>query len=202
MDIKKLIKEANDNSLDPSQKIFVSSSTDFIHHSPPEKKLKSSISGRSKRHNFRKAKGIKTGFGKAYSSNSVFFRIEFSWRDEEEEETNEQVHWCECRKFRDREYQRLRRKFDRVKTYWRKRETVESEFVYRYVGNFLIVNHQKIHLNQAFIYPACTAKNDVIREPLYRLHWYDEGEKTEVDICDDYKILFKKNIWHEFPKTK
>ncbi|MDJ0595663.1 MAG: hypothetical protein QNJ72_37720 [Pleurocapsa sp. MO_226.B13] len=70
-------------------------------------KKKKYKTGKIKRHRLRKAIGLKPGFGKPWSAPAVTFRVEMSWVDENDEESNEQIHWVECRKFQGEERKTL-----------------------------------------------------------------------------------------------
>jgi hypothetical protein len=113
-ELRKLIKEANQQKFSPSQLVFAQQATKYV-HSKPEPKLKlGAIKGRYKRHKERKARGFKVGFGKGWSAPPVWFRVELNWHDEEtKDESNEQVHWVACRKFEGEEYKFYRRYFNR-----------------------------------------------------------------------------------------
>ena len=103
-------------------------------------KLKKIKAGKIKRHKLRKKLGVKHGFGKPWSAKSVAFRVEFCWCDEDGEETNEQVHWVECRKFEGQEYQFLRTFFSKMD--WDEKETLFSKYVCFYVADFLVRQRQ------------------------------------------------------------
>jgi len=196
MNIKELIQEANKAKFHPSQDLFTSAAKDFVHHSPPKSKEKSKNkdSGRHKRHQLRKAAGVKAGFGKSWSGEKVTFRVEMSMLDiDTDDQHNEQVHWIECKKFQGEQYDSYRKYFSRIDQ-WRKEETVESKFVNRYVYNWLILNREKENLNQAFIFPSTEKRDDKIRELLYRVIWTAESSDHKVD--DDLLIVLKNSIWH------
>lgn len=196
-DIKKLIKEANNTQFHPSQTAFASAATDFVHHSPPptKEKPRNIVTGKYKRHRARKARGVKTGFGKGYSAPETVFRVEMNWLDTDtKEETNEQLHWVCCRKFSGKEHDFLKKYFSQNKPVWNGGETVESEFCLRYVACWLIENRDSEHLNQAFIFPSPKIGNDTIRNLLYEVRWLAELPDWEID--EDLAIMIKKNIWH------
>lgn len=104
----------------------------------PKTKLKKIKAGKIKRHKFRKQLGPKKGFGRPWSATAVTFRVEFSWVDENENESNEQVHWVECRKFQGEEYQSLKAHYTQSEEQWSEKETIESKFVCVYVARFLV----------------------------------------------------------------
>ena len=218
-DIKKLIKEANNTQFHPSQTAFASAATDFVHHSPPpttpptpltsplqggtryraggwgEARQRRGVTGKYKRHRARKARGVKTGFGKGYSAPETVFRVEMNWLDTDtKEETNEQLHWVCCRKFSGKEHNFLKKYFSQNKPVWNGGETVESEFCLRYVACWLIENRDSEHLNQAFIFPSPKIGNDTIRNLLYEVRWLAELPDWKID--EDLAIMIKKNIWH------
>ena len=196
--IEQLIKEANNAQYHPTQRIFDSTARDFVHHSPSKSKTKprNTVSGRYKRHLERKARGVKHGFDSAIRDEKVTFRVEMKWCDvETEEESNEQLHWIECKKFKGEQYKFYKKYFNRAKDGWGKGETVESEFVCRYLGNWLILNRDKKHLNEAFVFPSTNKRDEVIRDLIYHVLW--TGEYPNYVMDEDLAIVLKNIIRHE-----
>lgn len=159
-----------------------------------KKKIKT---GKIKRHKLRKAIGVKQGFGKPWSAPSVTFRVEFSWENEDDTEENEQVHWVECRKFKGEERRFLKQHYEQSTEEWTEGETIESKFVCVYCAYFLVENHQKLHFNQAFIFPAPKKGNETIRSPIYIIKWTQELADNSV-FNDNLRIVMKNSIWHQF----
>lgn len=91
----------------------------------------------------RKAIGVKSGFGKPWSAPSVTFRVEFSWENPDGSETNEQVHWIECRKFQGEERNFLKAHYTQSVEEWTEGESIESKFVCVYCANFLVAQRKK-----------------------------------------------------------
>lgn len=133
----------------------------------PKIKKKKFKSGKVKRHKFRKALGITPGFGKPWSAPSVTFRVEFSWENSDGSEENEQVHWIECRKFKGEEKTFLLTHYANSTEEWTEGETIESKFICVYSAGFLVENKDKLHLNQAFIFPTTKKGNETIRMPIF-----------------------------------
>lgn len=179
LNLKKIIKEGNRKqllSLDKQVK-------------------KSKPIGKIKRHQERKARNIVSGFGKSYSDDEQVFRVEFCWRDPQtNDESNEQVHWVTCRHFKGKQRKYLRHYFNQRKESWKKGETVESEIVLAYVASWIILNRDRTHLNQAFIFPSTKIGNETIRNTLYQVYW--TGELPDWEIDKDLAIFIKNNISH------
>ncbi len=108
-----------------------------------KKKFKS---GKIKRHRLRKAMGVKSGFGKPWSAPSVTFRVEFSWSNLDGSESNEQVHWIECRKFQGQEREFLKSHYAQSAENWTEGETLESKFVCVYCAQFLVEQRKQAQL--------------------------------------------------------
>lgn len=104
------------------------------------KKVKS---GKIARHRFRKAAGIKEGFGKPWSAPSIPFRVEFCWADENDDEDNYQVHWIHCRNFKGEERKFLEAHYLVGEDPFGEGETIESKFVCVYASKFLVEQRQK-----------------------------------------------------------
>jgi hypothetical protein len=158
-------------------------------------KLKKIKSGKINRHKFRKQLGIKKGFGKPWSAKSVIFRVEMNWETADGKEENEQVHWVECRRFQGEERRFLKAHYDNSAEDWTEQETIESKFVCVYVAKYLSENKARLHLNQAFIFPAPKEGNETIREPIYIVKWSPnlaEGIGSNINI----DIVLKNSIYH------
>ena len=197
-EIKKLIKQANNSNFSPSQVAFASAAKDYVHTEPEPKIKYGAIKGRYKRHLERKARGVSYGFGQSWSAEQVWFRCEFNWCDPKtEDESNEQLHWVACRKFKGKEYKFFKNYFDRAdKKEWLRGETVESKFVLRYITAWLIAYREEKHLNQCFIFPSPNKGNETIREAIYHALWW--GEYPNYMMDEDLAIVLKKNVWHEW----
>lgn len=211
-DLKQLIKLAN-NAKNPSQEVTartikgagdprptsLKKVANFI-HSPLEdtpRRQKIISKGKLRRHKEQRAKNVKMGFGKAWSAEAVWFRVEFSWLDvDTEEETNEQVQWVSCRKLKGKDYRFYKAYFEDTDSYWEKGETVESKLVARYIAAWFIANRDDFHLNQAFIFPSTCKGNDTIRDPIMQVRWL--GELPNYQLDKDMAIVLKKCIWHEY----
>jgi hypothetical protein len=107
-------------------------------------KLKEIKSGKIKRHQMRKTIGLKSGFGKPWSAPSVTFRVECNWENLDGSETNEQIHWVECRKFQGKERELFKIHYDRSVNEWIPGETIESKFVCVYCAEFLTRQRKKL----------------------------------------------------------
>ncbi len=147
----------------------------------PQTKNKKVKQGKINRHKLRTKLGVKKGFGKPWKTPSVLFRVEFNWCDEHGEESNEQIHWVECRKFQGEEYQFLKLYYRENRKKWIPGETLESAHVKTYVSKYLIENRKKLKINQAFIYVANSKKSDVIREPIYKIATLTDKIESWVD---------------------
>lgn len=159
-----------------------------------KRKLKS---GKIKRHKLRKKLGVKKGFGKSWSAPLVTFRVEFNFTDENDDESNEQVHWIECRKLSDEEYRSARNYYNSKHGKWNEKETVESKYMFAYICKYLNDNAEKMQINQAFIYFASHLGNETIRMPIYHLTLEEIRQEDLSDIyCLDAEVVFKKMIWH------
>lgn len=159
-------------------------------------KLKRIKAGKIKRHKFRKAIGVKKGFGKPWSAPSVVFRVEFNWMNLDGSEENEQIHWIECRQFKGEERKFLRTHYETSPEDWTEKETIESKFVCVYVAKFIAENKERLHLNQAFIYNSPKAGNETIREPTYIVQWSPDlaaGIGSDLNI----DIVLKNSIYHQ-----
>jgi hypothetical protein len=143
----------------------------------------------------RKAIGVKAGFGKPWSAPSVIFRVEFSWENFDGSEENEQIHWIECRKFEGEEKRFLKAHYTHSTEEWTENETIESKFVCVYAAGFLVEMKEKIHINQAFIFPTPKKGNETIRMPIYQIKWTEDLAKNSV-FNDNLAIVFKNSIWH------
>ncbi len=159
-------------------------------------KKKKYKTGKIKRHKLRKAIGLKSGFGKPWSSPAVTFRVEMCWVDENEEESNEQIHWVECRKFQGEERKSLLLHY-KLSGDWTQKETIESKFVCVYVANWLVANREEKHLNQAFIFPTTKKGNETIRLPLYQVKWTENLAKN-CAFEENVTIVLNNSIWHEY----
>jgi len=162
----------------------------------PLAKKKKFKSGKIKRHKFRKAIGLKPGFGKPWSSKSVPFRVEFSWENPDGSEENYQIHWIECRKFAGEEKSFLRAHYAQAKEEWTDRETLESKFVAVYCAGFLVDQKDKLHINQAFVFPTTKEGNETIRMPIYHLKWTEELARNSV-FSETLAIVLNNAIWHK-----
>lgn len=161
----------------------------------PLAKKKKFKSGKIRRHKFRKAAGLKTGFGKSWSAPSVPFRVEFCYENPDGTEENEQVHWIECRRFFGEEKNFLRTHYARSAEEWSERETLESKFVCFYCAYFLTENKDKLHINQGFIFPTTKRGNETIRMPIYQIQWTESLAKNSV-FDDALKIVMNNAIYH------
>lgn len=161
----------------------------------PLTKKKKFKSGKIKRHKMRKALGEKHGFGKPWSANSIPFRVEFCWENEDGSEENEQVHWVECRKFLGEEKRFLKAHYAQATEEWVDGETIESKFVCVYCAHFLVKNRLNLHINQAFIFPTPKLGNETIRTPIYQIKWTEELAKNSV-FNENLAIVMKNSIWH------
>lgn len=185
LDFKKIIKEANKSQVLPLVK--------------QTKKVKPT--GKTKRHQERKARNIVSGFGKSYSDDEQVFRVEFCWRDPQtNDETNERIDWITCRHFKRKQREYLRHYFTQRKESWKKGETVESEIVLAYVASWMILNRDRTHLNQAFIFPSTKIGNETIRDMLYQVYWTSDLPNWQVD--KDLAIFIKNNISHQSEDKK
>ena len=161
----------------------------------PFAKKKKFKSGKIKRHKFRKKLGITPGFGKPWSAPSITFRVEFSWENPDGSEENEQVHWIECRKFAGEEKSFLRAHYAQKSEQWADGETLESKFVCVYCANFLVENKDKLHLNQAFIFPTTKQGNETIRMPIYQIKWSENLARNSV-FGENIAIVMSNAIYH------
>jgi hypothetical protein len=166
-------------------------------------KLKKLKSGKIKRHRFRKAIGVKNGFGKPWSAPSVTFRVEFSWENADGSEENEQVHWIECRKFQGEEREFLKAHYTQSTEEWTEGETLESKFVCVYCAGFLVKQmkalgsrFEPMMFNQAFVFPTPKKGNETIRFPIYQIKWTEELAKNSV-FNSSIEIVMKNSIWHK-----
>lgn len=157
-----------------------------------KKKFKS---GKIRRHKLRKAAGVKQGFGKPWSAPIIPFRVEFSWENQDGSEENEQVHWVECRKFAGEEKSFLRAHYAQGLEKWTERETLESKFVCVYCAAFLVENKEKLHINQAFIFPTPKQGNETIRMPIYQIKWTENLARNSV-FSDTLAIVMNNAIYH------
>lgn len=150
--------------------------------------------GKRKKHQFQKKLGVKLGFGKPWSDDAVDFRVEFSHCAEDGEESNEQVHWVQCRKFKGEEYKFLRSHWHE-NSLWDAGETIESKFVCFYVTTYLNAFEQELGINQAFVFPTTKIGNQTIRHPLYHIILTD-ALRVESNLSTTLAIALKKCIWH------
>lgn len=162
----------------------------------PRKKAKQ---GKVKRHMARRQLNLVEGFGKSWSAPSLAFRVEFMHEDEEQNTSNEMVHWVECRRFTGEERRHLVAHMNQhLKSALTDGETIESVYVSIYVSAFLCENRLKANINQAFIYPAATKKgSEAIRQPLYQIKWTESLEQAS-KLNKPLAIVLKNCIWHEF----
>lgn len=160
-------------------------------------KKKKFKTGKIKRHKFRRTLGLKSGFGKPWSANSVLFRVEFCWENEDGSEENEQVHWVECRKFAGEEKSFLRAHYAQSKEEWSDRETLESKFVAVYCAGFLVEQKDELHLNQCFVFPSTKEGNETIRQPIYQLKWSQKLADNSV-FSKNLAVVMNNSIWHKW----
>ena len=158
-------------------------------------KKKKFKSGKIRRHKFRKAAGLKTGFGKPWSAPSVPFRVEFMHENADGSEENEQVHWIECRRFKGEEKNFLLAHYAKSKDKWTEQETLESKFVCIYCASFLVENKDKLHINQAFIFPTSKQGSETIRMPIYKIKWTPDLAKNSI-FDDALAIVMKNAVYH------
>lgn len=185
LDFKKIIKEANKSQVLPLVK--------------QTKKVKPT--GKTKRHQERKARNIVSGFGKSYSDDEQVFRVEFCWHDPKtHDESNERIDWITCRHFKGKQRQYLKHYFTQRKESWKKGETVESEIVLAYVASWMILNRDRTHLNQAFIFPSTKIGNETIRDMLYQVYWTSDLPNWHID--KDLAIFIKNNVSHQSEDRK
>lgn len=170
--------------------------------------------GKVNRHKKLQKKLDNKGFGKPWSGECKWFRVEFSYYDEETDEDSKfQIpHWVSCRHFVGEERRFLMANLSNYRsTELTERESLESVYVSIYVANFLCYlgygeqyNPQvKTRLpedfdrtvNQAFISPASSKNDETIREPLY--HW-----QIKEDMCspveNEVAATFRNCLYHEF----
>ncbi len=162
----------------------------------PKLKKKKFKLGKIKRHKLRKAIGLKSGFGKPWSSPSVAFRVEFSWFNLDGSEENFEVHWIECRRFIGEERKVLDYYYRCEEATWGEKETIESKFVCVYVANWLVANKEDRRLNQAFIFPTPKKGNETIRMPIYQVKWSENLAKG-IAFEKNVEIVLKNSIWHQ-----
>ena len=153
--------------------------------------------GKINRHKFRKAAGLKPGFGKPWSAPSVTYRVEVSWENRDGSEENEQVHWVECRKFQGEEREFLKAHYTQSTEEWTEGETIESKFVCVYAAKFLVEMKEKLHINQGFIFPTTKKGNETIRQPIYQIKWTKSLAESSA-FNETLAIVMKNSIWHKF----
>ena len=160
--------------------------------------LKKCKQGKVKRHKFRRQLRLTPGFGKPWSAPSIAFRVEFAWVSEDGEESNEQVHWVECRKFSGEERRHLTENMKLHANSLAEKETIESIYTCIYVAAFLCQNRLIAKINQAFVYPPATKKgSETIRFPLYKINWSEDLEKNS-QLNKSLAVVLKNCIWHKF----
>ena len=142
----------------------------------------------------RQAAGLKQGFGKSWSAPSMMFRVEFCWA-ENDEESNEQIHWVECRNFQGRERKFLLLHYTAANEEWGENETLESKFVCVHVSNYLVKNKDRLHINRAFIFPSTKKGNETIRQPIYQINW-TESLAANCNFEDKIMIVLNNSIYH------
>lgn len=159
-------------------------------------------SARGKRNAIKNQLSVRSGFGKPWTDKCKHFRVEFNWCDEEEEQTNEVVHFAEVKDLDARERKLWTASLTSKGEIFGERESVESKLLLVYLGYFVCKMRSRGLFNTCFVYPISSPKSQKIRSPLYLIEADENFCKTRKIVPKAIEGMIARYIRHEWDEKE